>query len=237
MKLAAFLALPLLASATIAQAQAYQCALPTTAPAVRKPVPDGPARTMPVTGYTLALSWSPEYCRGQGGRPGDAFQCGRQSGRFGLILHGLWPEGANGRWPQWCPTRRQASPQVLRQNMCMTPSAQLQAHEWAKHGSCMANTPETYFRVARILWDVNARRFPDLDLLSRRKDLNAGLIREAFVIANPAWQPRMIGVHLNERGWLEEIRLCYGKDFLPARCTKGQYGAADTAPAKVFKGL
>lgn len=237
MKLGAILALPLLASATIAQAQAYQCALPQSAPSVRKAVPNGPVRKMPVTNYSLALSWSPEYCRGREGNAADAFQCGKRNGRFGLILHGLWPEGGDGRWPQWCPTQKQPSPQLLRQNMCMTPSAQLLANEWAKHGSCMVNTPEAYFKVSRILWDANARRFPDLDLISRRKDLNARLIREAFTIANPVWKSEMIGVHLNERGWLEEIRLCYGKDFRPSRCTKGQFGAANAAPAKIWKGF
>jgi len=236
-KPAVLLGLVLLAGASAANAQAYQCNLPKAAPAVRAPVPDGPVRRMPVTHYTLSLSWSPEYCRGRERNTADAFQCGKRNGRFGLILHGLWPEGGNNRWPQWCPTARQASSTLVRQNMCMTPSAPLLAHEWAKHGSCMVRTPEAYFEVSRILWEANARRFPDLDVLSRRKGLNAGMIREAFVIANPAWKPEMVGLKLNERGWLQEIRLCYGKDFLPTRCTRAQFGPSDSTSAKIFKGL
>jgi hypothetical protein len=34
----------------------------------------------------------------------------------------------------------------------MTPSPWLLEHAWAKHGSCMAKTPERYFRVAGVLW-------------------------------------------------------------------------------------
>lgn len=105
---AAFLAMALLGAGSTAHAQAYQCRIPQTLPVIAPPVPDGPVRRMPVTAYTLALSWSPEYCRGRENRPADHFQCSGRNGRFGLVLHGLWPEGGEGRWPQWCPTPRQA---------------------------------------------------------------------------------------------------------------------------------
>jgi ribonuclease T2 len=195
--------------------------------------PDGPARKMSVTGYTLALSWSPEFCRMAGGT--DTFQCSGRNGRFGIVLHGLWPEGGDGRWPQWCPTPRKPSPELVRQNLCMTPSAQLLAHEWAKHGACMVRKPETYFKVSRILW--NSLTLPDLDRLSRREGLNAGMIREAFAAAFPALKPEMVGLRLNERGWLSEIRLCYGKDFKPTRCTASQFGPRDSVMANIWRGL
>jgi len=188
---------------------------------------------MPVTGYTLALSWSPEFCRTAGDT--SSFQCSGRNGRFGLVLHGLWPEGGNGRWPQWCPALRRPSPDMIRQNLCMTPSARLLAHEWAKHGACMVRKPETYFKVSRILWD--SLTLPDLDRLSRREGLNAGMIREAFAAAFPALKPEMVGLRLNDRGWLSEVRLCYGKDFRPARCTASQFGPRDSAPANIWRGL
>lgn len=232
---AGLLALLLLAAAGPANAQAYQCRLPQAPVSVPKVTPDGPTRQMPVTGYTLALSWSPEYCRSREGGTSDRVQCSGRNGRFGLILHGLWPEGANGRWPQWCPTSRKPSPELLRRNLCMTPSAQLLAHEWAKHGACMVRTPESYFKVARILW--NSLTLPDLDRLSRRDGLNAGMIREAFSAAFPALQPDMVGVKLNERGWLQEVRICYDKRFLPAACSASQFGPGDSAAARIWRGL
>ncbi|MGI9362346.1 MAG: hypothetical protein ACR2O7_12415, partial [Parasphingorhabdus sp.] len=48
---------------TPALAQAYQCEAPTVSqptPPARKPA-DEPRRITPATGYTLAMSWSPEF--------------------------------------------------------------------------------------------------------------------------------------------------------------------------------
>lgn len=216
-------------------AQAYQCRAPTAPVSVPPVEPDGPIRRMAITGYTLALSWSPEYCRGRERRPRDRFQCSGQGGRFGFVVHGLWPEGRGGTWPQWCPAAHRLTPAELARNLCMSPSAELLATEWAKHGACMVRRPESYFKVTRILW--SSLRWPDFDRLSRRKALTAGDIRRAFADANRFWQPRHVGVRLNERGWLEELRLCYGKDFMPAACDARRFGPADSAPAKIWRGL
>lgn len=61
------IALALLAGSAPLSAQAYQCRVPDkiTVPQVR---PDGPVRRTAVTGYTLALSWSPEFCKGRTAR-------------------------------------------------------------------------------------------------------------------------------------------------------------------------
>lgn len=224
------LALP----AATAYAQAYQCRVPSTAITVPRIAPEGPARRIPITGYSLALSWSPEYCRIRADNPGDAMQCSGHNGRFGFVLHGLWPEGTGGRWPQWCPTPRALSPVLARQHLCMMPSTRLMAHEWAKHGSCMVRTPESYFKVSQILWD--SLRLPDLNDLSRQDTLNAGAIRHAFLRRNPDWRAEQVGVHLNARGWLTEMRLCYGKDYRPARCSPTQFGARDSARARIWRG-
>ena len=224
-----------LALPSLAHAQAYQCRLPQAPVAVPHIEPDGPTRRMPVVGYTLALSWSPEYCRVRKTSNADRMQCSGDNGRFGLVLHGLWPEGSGGRWPQWCANPSRPAPQTVRRQMCVTPSARLLAHEWAKHGSCMTRRPETYFRVSRILWD--SLRFPDFDRLSRREGLNAGMIRELFAAANPPFRPEHVGVKLNRRGWLQELRLCYGKDFMPTRCTGQQFGPRDAVSVKIWRGL
>ncbi len=220
---------------TSAHAQAYQCRVPQAPLAAPQIKPDGPARRTPVAGYTLALSWSPEYCRARGASAQDATQCSGRNGRFGFVVHGLWPEGRTGAAPQWCAARQSPAPETLRQNLCMTPSPRLMAHEWAKHGSCMTRSPESYFKVTRVLW--NSLRLPDLDRLSRQQGLNARAVRQAFADANPAWQPGHVGLVVNERGWLEELRLCYGKDFMPLPCGAAQFGPADGAVVKIWRGL
>jgi ribonuclease T2 len=217
-----------------ALAQAYQCRVPQgplSVPAVSR---DGPVREVPVAGYTLALTWSPEYCRFRQDRAADRRQCSGRSGRFGFVVHGLWPEG-RATWPQWCPSARRPSSRDLAANLCVTPSAALLAHEWAKHGACMTRTPQSYFKVTRILW--NSLRWPDFDRLARRDGLTAGEIRQAFADANRYWEPEHIGLVVNERGWLGEMRLCYGRDFMPAPCDARRFGPRDSTPVRIWRGL
>jgi len=216
-----------------AAAQAYQCRIPTlpNIPEVRQ---DAPARTMPITGYTMALSWSPSFCRGKETQRSHSTQCSGRNGRFGLVVHGFWPDGGRS-WPQYCPTTARLSSAEAKQNMCMIPSAGLIARQWVKHGSCMSKRPETYFKVTRILW--NSYRIPDYDRLSRKDSLTAGDIRKAFADANGGWEPAHIGVRLTNNGWLQELRLCYSKRFRPVRCDNRRYGARDDAPANIWRGL
>lgn len=229
--LAAAAAVLLTANASPALAQAYQCRLPARIEPVRPITPDGPSRRMAVARYTLAASWSPEFCKNERG----SMQCSGRQGRFGFVLHGLWPEARRGAPPQWCATLPRPAPDLLRRNLCMTPAPWLLEHEWAKHGSCMTKTPEAYFRTAAILW--RSLHWPDADRLSRKEALTAGDLREAFVLANPAWRREMIGIELSRNGWLRELRLCYGRDFMPEACPRGALGPADSQPLKIWRGL
>ena len=233
MKMGFVWALILLALPANAAAQAYQCRLPA-APNVPEVRQDAPSRVMPVTGYTMALSWSPSFCRGKETQRSHAAQCSGRNGRFGLVVHGFWPDGGRS-WPQYCPAPARLTPTEARKNMCMIPSARLMARQWVKHGSCMTKRPETYFEVTRILW--NSYRIPDYDRLSRKDGLTAGDIRKAFADANGGWEPAHIGVRLSNNGWLRELRLCYSKRFRPTRCDDRHYGADDNTPAKIWRGL
>lgn len=212
-------------------AQAFQCSIPGS---IR--VPDahaGETRRMPVTGYTLALSWTPEFCRFRENDRGHARQCSGREGRFGFTVHGLWPDGGRG-WPQYCGGA-QPSAAALRPNLCISPDTGLMAQQWAKHGSCMAKRPETYFKVTRILY--NGLRWPDFVRISREDNLTAGTIRTRFADANPGWFPEAVGVHLDHKGWLEELRLCYDKRFMPKRCDSRRLGAGDGVRAKIWRGI
>lgn len=228
----ALLALLLSVSGT-ATAQAYQCRIPGSV-SVPEIAPADRPRPLPVTGYTLAASWSPEFCKGREMQSRHRTQCSGRNGRFGFVVHGLWPDG-RGTWPQYCSTQRKVSPVEARRNMCMMPSPALIASQWTKHGSCMTRRPETYFKVTRILW--NSITWPDADRLSRDDALTAGMLRDAFVRTNPDWPREAVGIDANSRGWLREVRLCYGKDFMPRRCNARQYGPNDRARLKIWRGL
>ena len=225
------LALALLAIPAAAHAQAYQCSVPRRLDPPREVRPDGPSRRTPISGYTLAVSWSPEYCHGDT----SSMQCSGRNGRFGFVLHGLWPEARSGPAPQWCSLTPRPSPALIRQNLCMTPAPWLLEHEWAKHGSCMTRTPEAYFRTSSILW--RSLRWPDADRLSRQEGLTVGDLRQAFAASNPDWRGRRIGVELSRNGFLRELRLCYDRRFMPADCERHSFGPPDSAALKIWRGL
>lgn len=181
-------ALLLLAAPVPALAQAAYCSIPQQLPRPRLELPPAgePRRLPPITGYTLALSWSPQYCATARGTD-SAFQCGGRNGKFGFVLHGLWPEGRGRDWPQYCRAADLLPRQVIRQNLCTTPSAQLLQHEWAKHGSCMTTRPELYFNLARAFFD--GIRYPNMTLLARRETLTVKQFAAEFARANKGSPP------------------------------------------------
>lgn len=199
-----------------ALAQAYQCRAPASITMPRAPQPDGPKRASRISGYTLAVSWSPEFCRGgKAGSDPDSLQCNGSIGRFGFVLHGLWPESGQGKYPQWCSVIPRPTEAELKANLCMTPAA--------------------YFKVSSILW--NGITLPDADKLSRKDGLTAGDLRQAFVALNPGWRAESVGLRVSNGGWLREMQLCYGKDFRPARCEARMFGPKNDAPLKIWRGL
>ncbi len=241
--LAAVTALSLLmASSThqAVQAQAWQCKAPAnlSRPTLEIPKPNDIRRT-PVSSYILALSWSREHCKGREKDAKSTLQCDGKIGDFGFIVHGLWPEAAGPDYPQWCRKAGLLSRKVIADNICMTPSEQLLQHEWAKHGTCMARKPETYFGAARLLFE--AISFPDMDRLSRQgekegKPLTVSGLTEAFATNNEGLPIDALRVKTNRKGWLEEVRLCLDKKFKPVRCPAFVKGASEASEVKIWRG-
>jgi ribonuclease T2 len=226
--IAAFALLTALPS--IAQAQVIACQLPAEMPRPRPDGPDArtPKRLIPTAGYTLAISWSPQYCRDSPG-----FQCDAGN-RFGFVLHGLWPDGPGKDWPQYCRPVGLLPEATIRANLCMTPSAQLLQHEWAKHGSCMAGSADDYFKRAAKLY--RAVRFPDMDALSRRRPLTAGSVAAAIASANPGMTANMMRITATREGWMDEVWLCLDRNFRNRRCPAHQGGAKPNTAIKIWHG-
>jgi ribonuclease T2 len=224
----------LLLAPNAAQAQALACRAPDRIPVPRieQPRRGEPVRTPATAGYLLSLSWSPQHCAGvRDARDArDRFQCSGENGRFGWVLHGLWPEAANPGYPQWCRPAKIVPQPVLKQHLCMTPSAQLLQHEWAKHGTCMSPNPAAYFKSAAILF--GAVRFPDMGKLAAQPQ-TAGSVRAAFVAVNKGIRPEMLAVSADDKGWLKEVRFCLGPRMKPRRCASFQRGLADKRTVRV----
>ena len=226
----------LLLAPALAKAQALQCAIPARVPPIHPELPsaDQPARVLPIGGYTLAISWSPEYCHDHGRDPQAAQQCGRGS-RFGFTLHGLWPDGIGPQWPQYCRAAPLLPAAVIRPQLCATPSAQLVQHEWAKHGTCMAGeTPASYF--ARSTGLYHRLRYPDMDALSRQPALSVGMLAAAFARANPGIDASMLRVTANARGWLDEVWLCLDKRLAHTRCRANSGGLSADSVLQIWRG-
>ena len=215
-------------------AQALRCSAPAGALRVRPELPtaEQPRRIVPVGGYTLAVTWAPQYCHEHARGPGARFQCGGGN-RFGFTLHGLWPDGIGPEWPQYCRSTGLLPQPLLRRNLCATPSAQLLQHEWAKHGTCMAGTNATdYFARSTGL---HARlRYPDMDALSRRR-LDAGMLARAVAAANPGMDAGMMRITANRSGWLDEIWFCLDRTFRYARCPAHQGGIASGTAVRIWR--
>lgn len=215
-----------------ALAQAQMCVAPRK---VERPLPDLPSakeprRVLPISSYTLALTWAPGICRARGDSPANAFRCGGAG--FGFTLHGLWPDAPGKTWPQYCKATPILPPALIRKTMCATPSEQLIQHEWAKHGTCMKTTPEAYFRRSTALY--RQIRYPDMDALSRSGG-TVGDFKRAFAAANRAIPVEAIRVTTNREGWLDELWLCLDTRFRYHRCEAGTGGAGDDAPLQIWR--
>jgi len=217
------------------QAQAYSCAVPSGIQPVRPDLPSAeqPARDIPIGSYTLAISWTPQYCRDNADRPAARLQCG-SGNRFGFTLHGLWPDGVGKTWPQYCRAAGIVPQPVIRAHLCATPSAQLMQHEWAKHGTCMPGyRPAKFFAQSGALYAK--LRYPDMDALSRAP-LTAGRFAAAMARANPGLGATMMRITADKQGWLDEVWICLDRRFRYRRCPVHQGGLNPSAPLQIWRG-
>jgi ribonuclease T2 len=102
----------------------------------------------------------------------------------------------------------------------------------------MARTPEAYFASAKLIFD--ALEFPDMARLSREPErgtpLTVGAFTEQFADLNDGLPADAINVTTNGKGWLEEVRICLGKDFKPRRCPAFSKGAPANAHVRIWRG-
>ncbi len=218
----------------VARAQAYRCAIPANIPRPHADLPSNeqPSRVLPIGGYTLAITWAPQYCRYNANDKAARIECG-SGNRFGFTLHGLWPDGEGALWPQYCRTTTLIPPSVIRGALCATPSPQLLQHEWAKHGTCMSGRPADYFAESTRLYA--GLHYPDMTALSRGS-LTAGQLALAIAAVNRGLDADMMRITADKSGWLDEIWLCLDKQRRFARCPAHQGGLAADTPIKIWRG-
>ena len=130
------------------------------------------------------------------------------------MVHGLWPQDADGDYPQHCsdapgPANPQSDTDII-------PTASLVEHEWETHGTCSGLSADDYFReihraFAAVKIPANIGQGNDAngvtpdDLLGR------------FAAANPGYPAGSFALSCGNNR-LTAIEICLSKDLRPEAC-------------------
>jgi len=159
--------------------------------------------------YVMALSWSSSWCALEGDGRDDP-QCDAGRG-IDFVLHGLWPQYEEG-WPSFCrtgagdPSRAQTAAQAD-----VFGGAGAAFYQWKKHGRCSGLSAAGFYDTARAAFGSVA--IPEVfEDLSRDIRLEADVVEDAFLEANPALDPDGIVVTC-KGGMVQEVRVCLTKDL------------------------
>ena len=71
---------------------------------------------------------------------------------MGLVVHGLWPQDNDGKWPESCSTTPPVASATVDHMMPIMPGQSLIQHEWAKHGTCSGLSTQDYFAAIEKLY-------------------------------------------------------------------------------------
>lgn len=162
--------------------------------------------------YLLSLSWSPNWCAGEGAGRGSP-QC---AGDYGFVLHGLWPQYERG-WPDDCRSSFAPPSRAMTNGMTdIMGDAGSAWHQWNKHGVCSGLSPDAYYALARQAYGRVA--IPEIfTVLSREISLPAELVERAFLRDNPGLEVDQITITC-QSGAIQEVRLCLTRDLDFRRC-------------------
>lgn len=106
------------------------------------PAPQTAAQASGFDYYLLALSWAPQFCATSNRMESSECDPAR---RYGLVVHGLWPQNDNGSYPENCAPERPVAEATVRQLLPIMPSRGLVQHEWKEHGNCTGLDAQSYF--------------------------------------------------------------------------------------------
>jgi ribonuclease T2 len=157
--------------------------------------------------YQLSLSWSPEFCYSKSDNP----EC---SGHYGFIVHGLWPQFRNGRWPEYCG--RQPGLSNPNRMLDIMPDPHLIQHEWSAHGTCSGLNADNYFGLIR-------RTFTSLKIPrqfihpTRQLTISPESLKQIFVQANPSLHEASMAVTC-KGAYLVAVEICLTKEGKPTAC-------------------
>ncbi len=175
--------------------------------------------------YLLSLSWSPSYCLTH---QEDRTQCSKG---FGFVLHGLWPQNADGGYPDSCAPGAQLPPAAAARGQTLFPSPKLMLHEWERHGTCSGLDALDYFNTAdRALAVVKIPR--SFEAPRTDQSMSAPDILAAFHKANPTMQANSLVVACR-RAELSEVRVCLSRQLALTACGRGVRNSCPDVPLHI----
>jgi ribonuclease T2 len=185
---------------------------------------DGKSRRKRATGsqpgafayYLLALSYAPDFCSEPGGNK-DPRECA-SGRRVGFVVHGLWPQGENGRGPENCGSASPVSQSIVQIMLKYIPTESLIQHEWATHGTCSGLNATDYFALVRKARD--AVSIPnELNQPAQKLQLGPAQIEAKLAAANPRFPAGAFRTSCYADAELQEVRVCFDKNVSPRACT------------------
>jgi len=193
--------------------------LSTSADAAKKNAPKFVAGVFDY--YVLSLSSAPQFCKSH---PDDrSAECNPHPG--GFVLHGLWPQYAQGGWPESCKfdAQHRSVPSLDAEGEAVGvtafPTKKLMGHEWSKHGTCSGMTPTKYFHAAD-----DAHKAVSIPTLlqpgPKTRSMALSNVTQAIIDANPKMTRSGLAL-VCVKGELSEVRACLDKDLQATACGKG----------------
>jgi ribonuclease T2 len=175
--------------------------------------------------FLLSLSWSPSYCLTH---QEDRAQCSKG---YGFVLHGLWPQNADGSYPENCAPDAPLPAAAAARGSTLFPSPRLMQHEWQRHGSCTGLDALSYFNTAdRALAVV---KIPAMFEAPRSNlSMSVDAIVAAFRAANRGLGADGLAVACN-RAELSEVRVCLTQGLVLRPCGRGVHHACPDVALRI----
>lgn len=163
--------------------------------------------------YLLTLSWAPQFCASNASaRTSD--ECNPNK-HMGLVVHGLWPQYNNGKWPQDCASSPPVASATVTHMLPIMPGSSLIQHEWAKHGTCSGLSVDDYFAAIEKLY--NELQVPDdFKQPSSSSMANPSGIEQKFAAANNA--PATAFRVSCPQNKFSAVEICLSKDLKYKAC-------------------
>jgi ribonuclease T2 len=163
--------------------------------------------------YLLTLSWAPEFCATTANGRTSA-ECDSNK-HMGLVVHGLWPQDNDGKWPESCSTTPPVASATVDHMMPIMPGQSLIQHEWAKHGTCSGLSTQDYFSAIEKLY-TGLKVPEDFKRPSGSAQASPGGIEKKFASANNApAEAFRVSCPQNE---FSAVEICLSKDLQYQAC-------------------